>query len=289
MNLLKLFFPIPNLSNLNLEPSPPSSDPGKLFLNVCCDYLIIFLLMGPIGTGKSTFINSIRTTFQGYNCASAPSSSEIADGLGKDSYTLQLRSHKLRNGKDGFLPFVMIDTMGVEAGDSNGIHTDDIVSTLQGRIKDGYDFNPSAAIREKDPRYNHNPTMKDKIHCLVFVLPADKISMVDDDILKKMKTVRKRARDAGIPQVVIMTMVDKACPLVKDDLKKIYTSKKIKKKMEECSTKVGVPMNYIFPIKCYSEEVEPQVEIDALILMALTNMVNFANDYVEDQSEEEEE
>lgn len=36
---------------------------------------------------------------------------------------------------------------------------------------------------------------------------------------------------AGIPQVVIMTMIDQVCPLVKKDLRNVYKSKKIKKKV----------------------------------------------------------
>lgn len=34
-------------------------------------------------------------------------------------------------------------------------------------------FNPTSACSEKDIGYNKDPDLKDKIHCLVSVIPAD--------------------------------------------------------------------------------------------------------------------
>ncbi|KAL7852856.1 hypothetical protein SRHO_G00186410 [Serrasalmus rhombeus] len=102
-------------------------------------------------------------------------------------------------------------------------------------------------------------------------------------MIQKIKKVREKARDFGIPQVTIMTMVDEACPLVKDDLEKIYTSKKIKEKMQECSNKLGVPMNCIYPVKNYHEKITNELNADILILMAVADIISFANDYIEDQ------
>lgn len=53
--------------------------------------------------------------------------------------------------------------------------------------------------------------------------------------------------------------------------------------MEVCSQRLGVPMNCIFPLLNYSEQITNDIHTDILILMAATNIVNFANDYVEDQ------
>ncbi|KAI5611121.1 interferon-induced protein 44-like isoform X2 [Silurus asotus] len=75
-----------------------------------------------------------------------------------------------------------------------------------------------------------------------------------------------------------MTRVDEACPLVQDDLRKVYTSKMIKEKMKECSNRLGVPMNNIFPVKNYHEEVDTDDDLDFLILKALDQIVNIADD-----------
>ncbi|KAK3530690.1 hypothetical protein QTP86_032195, partial [Hemibagrus guttatus] len=184
------------------------------------------LLHGPIGAGKSSFVNSVKTALQGHNTTSA-----LADSAaGKShSFTLKLKIHRVK--KDGtFYPFVFTDIMGLEPDESKGVQTEDMIKILHGHIKDSYTFNPVRSIADNDPKYLSNPSLKDKVHCLVSVLPGDKLSLIPEEVIKRMRDVRKKARDLEIPQVVIMTMVDKVCPLVKN-LSKIYTSRKVKEKV----------------------------------------------------------
>lgn len=48
--------------------------------------------------------------------------------------------------------------------------------------------------------------------------------------------------------------------------------------MQRCSNLLGVPMNNIFPVKNYHEESDTDVNMDVLILKALDQIVNVAND-----------
>lgn len=50
-----------------------------------------------------------------------------------------------------------------------------------------------------------------------------------------------------IPQVIIMTMVDRACPLVMMDLSKIYTSRKIKEKVRTSAAAISSSF-YLLPV-----------------------------------------
>lgn len=50
--------------------------------------------------------------------------------------------------------------------------------------------------------------------------------------------------------------------------------------MERFSAEVGIPMNCIFPVKNYSEEIETDDNIDMLILSALKNILNFGSDFI---------
>ncbi|XP_042610380.1 interferon-induced protein 44-like [Cyprinus carpio] len=104
--------------------------------------------------------------------------------------------------------------------------------------------------------------------------------MMNHDVFRKIREIREKASSLEIPQVIIMTRVDAVCPLVRKKLRKIYTSKKIKEKMQECSNSVGVPVSHIFPVKNYHDEIDTQNDMDVLILRALAPIVQIADDLV---------
>ncbi|KAF4075391.1 hypothetical protein AMELA_G00233930 [Ameiurus melas] len=260
---------------VNWSDREPMLKTGREFQsNRSVDHLRI-LVVGPEGAGKSAFITSVNTVLQGRSTYLAHS---LSEGL---SVTSKYTVYKLNKGTEGSLfPFVFGDTMGLETG-LKGAHTNDIINILQGHVREGYTFNPSRELTAGSNDFNQTPSLNDKVHCLVFVLPAERISIILSEIIIKMKEILKKARELEIPVVVIMSKVDEACPLVKEDLKMIYRSRTIKEKMQKCNSRLGVPLNYIFPVKNYHEEINNSAETDILILMALTNILNFANDFVE--------
>uniref|UniRef100_A0A3B1JTE1 Interferon-induced protein 44-like n=2 Tax=Astyanax mexicanus TaxID=7994 RepID=A0A3B1JTE1_ASTMX len=235
-----------------------------------------FLLHGPVGAGKSSIINTIKTVFEGHhyiNCLTA-------SALTGDSFTTKFEKFTIGQ-------FAFYDVMGLEQGEYRGVHLDDIVSAVKGHVPEDYIFKPNAAIDKYNTQYINEPTLNDQIHCLVSVIPADKIAMIDDDVIEKMKKIRKAASDIGVPQVLFMTRVDQVCTMTQRDITKIYQSRKIKEKMMECSNRVGVPLNCIFPVKNYSEENKPNEKLNCLMLEAFTQIVHAANDYVKKNSKKE--
>ncbi|XP_053332636.1 interferon-induced protein 44-like isoform X2 [Clarias gariepinus] len=196
---------------------------------------------------------------------------------------------KLRNFRPDNVQFVRILVVGeVGAGKSSFINS--VNNAFQGRITSGAlvggiggtsftkAFNPASPLSSNAPGYRSSPSLEDQTFCLVNIMAADKISLMDSGVFRKLQAIREAASHLNMPQVIIMTKVDLVCPLVHHDIKKIYTSKRIKEKMQECSNILGLPMNYIFPVKNYHEEIDTEDDMDLLILKALDQIMHIAAD-----------
>nr|XP_055062211.1 interferon-induced protein 44-like isoform X2 [Misgurnus anguillicaudatus] len=241
---------------------------------------IKILVAGEIGAGKSSFINSVNNVFQERITSIALVSSSAGQSK---SFTTKLKSSHIKSGHK-FLPYIFTDIMGLESEVLAGSLPEDIVSAVLGHVKDGYKFDQSEPLAHGDERFTSDPNLSDLVFCLVYVVAADKISFTNEKLIDKLKIIRSRISDRDIPQVIIMTKIDEACPVVKNNLRRVYHSKKIKEKMHTCSGLIGVPLCNIFPLKNYHEEIDTNPDVDVLILKALEQIVNIANDRLDSSS-----
>ncbi|XP_028460522.1 interferon-induced protein 44-like [Perca flavescens] len=231
------------------------------------------LLHGPVGAGKSSFINSVQSVLQGRMYAQA-----LVENTSHGCFTKRYTTYKIKKGPKTFYPFVFNDIMGLDP--FKGVPVDDVKLALKGHVKEDYTFNPESTLSVDNPFYKKDPTNNDKVHVLVCVVPANSISLMKKETLDKIRNIRMEASKLSIPQVAIFTKIDEACPEIKNDLRNVYRAKYIKNTMEEFSVDVGIPMNCIFPVKNYHQEINLNNNIDSLILSALTNIINFGDDCI---------
>ncbi|XP_058235910.1 interferon-induced protein 44-like [Hemibagrus wyckioides] len=236
------------------------------------------LLIGNVGAGKSSFINSVNNVFQKRITCDA-----LTNTTSGTSFTKTYETYYIERKDGSHLPFAFSDVMGLE-DEEKGASSENIIKALSGFLQEGFNFDPTSTKPMNDPAYRSNPSLEDQTCCLVNIVAADKISLMKDGVINKMNKIREAASKLKIPQVIIMTRPDLACPLVHHDIRKIYTSKKIKEKMKLCSHRLGIPINHIFPVKTYHEEIDTDDDMDLLILKALDQIVNIAADNLNKKS-----
>uniref|UniRef100_A0A668A3M3 G domain-containing protein n=1 Tax=Myripristis murdjan TaxID=586833 RepID=A0A668A3M3_9TELE len=218
------------------------------------------LLHGLVGAGKSSLINSVDSVLQGRITCRA-----LAEANTGESFTKK---------PGDYYPYVFNDTMGLEMDKNRGVHPEDIKLAMTGHVKDGYTYNPGSKLSEDSQYYNAEPTLNDKVQVLVCVVPADKAALLTQDDVRKIRDIREMASDLGIPQLAVLTKIDLACPEIQKDLKNVYKSKYLKETMQKFSDLVGIPMNCIFPVKNYHEEIDINYDVDSLILSVLRRIIN---------------
>ncbi|XP_062590729.1 interferon-induced protein 44-like [Saccostrea cucullata] len=236
------------------------------------------LLVGHVGAGKSSLLNTINSIFRG------EISSRAWTGSSQHSLTTSFNKFRVRDQSSGnFLKFRLCDTRGLE--ESLGIKNDDIVYILDGNLPNNYKFNPVAAASSDINGFQKHPTLKDKIHLVVFVLDGSTFDVIPEGISKKLMDIREMIIDRGIPLLVFATKIDKVCSLVDENVQEVFHSQAVKEMVENIADSIAIPKAHVLPVKNYEREGCLETDVSILALNALKQALVFTNDFLENQCE----
>ncbi|XP_066121060.1 interferon-induced protein 44 isoform X1 [Saccopteryx bilineata] len=233
------------------------------------------LLLGPIGAGKSSFFNSVKSAFHGHVTHQA------VVGSSRTGMSKQYRTYSIKDGKDGNpLPFILCDSMGLS--EEGGLCMEDLLYILKGHISDRYQFNFMKPITQGHGDYIDFPLLGNRIHCVTFVFDVNSVENLSYEMLAKIKRIRRELIKCGVVHVVLLTCVDTMDLIKREDLIDIYKCMPVKLKIEAVHKKLGVALSDIFVVSNYVSEWDLDPLKDVLVLSALRQMLLAADDFLED-------
>ncbi|WAR31642.1 IF44L-like protein [Mya arenaria] len=226
-------------------------------------YNFRLLLIGPVGSGKSSFCNTVTSVFRDRITQRA------ICGKAAHSITSVYHPYTIKISSDDCLNFRLCDTRGLE--EELGIDLIQCNHLLDGNLPEFFQFSADSGIDTKDSLFVQEPTLADKIHCVAFVLDGATLDELPQHI----------------PQAVLLTKVDLIDGIVVSSINTVLESIDVGETVREAAELLGIPEYNIHPIKNYNTEVELDEGVNILALQALQQMMNYAEDFMENIQQRE--
>jgi len=122
--------------------------------------------------------------------------------------------------------------------------------------------------------------IKHKMHCILFVVNAEKLAALGDSLSEKIREITDEADERGLPSMLVLTHVDKICQHVRKDTGTVFKSPQIKNLVEEDAEEAtGFPPYKIHPIRNYSTQGIKDPSIDFLSLLLMTHVMECCEEY----------
>lgn len=236
---------------------------------------INILVIGKLGSGKSALVNTLFTVLRnnGQLANLAPPSPPH-----RQSTTPMLHEIVLQN-IPGTKTLRMYDCRGIMPDKKrNAVFTEDLKKVIDGNVMKDYVFNENCEIQESDDFYRNNPTISDKMHCVLFVVRADNLDEQKD--VAALCSMQSYLFMKNIPSRMILSHVDKLDMCVYGDLTKLFVSRHVQKKVELAKRIFSLQDIQVLPVANYVKGTTQNIAQDILALQAIENIMNETISYV---------
>ncbi|KAM9495812.1 interferon-induced protein 44-like [Clarias gariepinus] len=235
------------------------------------------LLLGPVGSGKSNFISSIKSTMY-KRIVHLPNVGSSVEGFTKKMTTYDIRVNQ--RGSQSALS--LCDVMALGNDDSTGLSYNDALAVIKGHVPEGYEFQKGGTISDIVSGYIANPSLNEQIHCVLFILDATKLTSYPSSLESTLRKLHSAVSNLGIPQLILLTHVDQVSLAVQKDLSDVYYSLTVQNKMKKAGEMVGLPLSYVLPVTNYVSQLTVDCNTDILLLNVGMSILQAADDAFED-------
>ncbi|XP_060589018.1 interferon-induced protein 44-like [Ruditapes philippinarum] len=247
------------------------------------------LLVGPVESGKSSFIDSVQSALRSKIVLNTNTGSA---GAMTDNPVSTTEKFKLYN-----IEYVDKDTgatrrSGIYLGDTpgfqeqDGIKEDHVKFIISGNVPDG--FKIINGIQDSQDDFQRDPQPGDKIHCVCFVFDCEKILKgLSEAIRTSMRKLRRDLIDKGCPYIVILTKCDKVSNSLKTGRQRIFLDSKINECKDKLKGEFGFRQQQVYPIVNYEEQNVVDKQTDRLILAAFFEILELGNSHMERAAQQE--
>ena len=84
----------------------------------------------------------------------------------------------------------------------------------------------------------------------------------------------------GIPQVVLLTKIDKVCEPLIQDMNKVFYMPAVQEYVDKVAQIMGLPRAHVLPVKNYESEMELDEGVNILALLTMQQILHFADDFL---------
>uniref|UniRef100_A0A9L0TBL9 Interferon induced protein 44 like n=1 Tax=Equus caballus TaxID=9796 RepID=A0A9L0TBL9_HORSE len=184
---------------------------------------------------------------------------------------------------------MLCDSMGLDEKKGAGLCLDDIPYILKGCIPDRYQFSPHKPVTPSHPTFITSLSLKERIHCVAYVLDINSISNLSSNMVAKLKQVHKEVLNCGIAHVALLTKVNNYDEVLQDDLLNMNKSMTSKTQVMNIQRMLNIPISNILMVENYASELTLNPLKDVLILSVLKQMLRAADDFLQDLPEKTDE